>query len=935
MVLLPLLSLLLTVPRVAEAQGDFQQRRPPDAGAPRPRTPVLTKPPRVKTPPTPAYPPAALAAGLSADVTLQIDIDANGSVTAAKVIRPAVLLPVTPATPAPPVDAGADAAADAGEADLARAFEESAVVAARALAFEPAEIDGVPGAIRLEYVLRFRPPRLVPRAPPDAGASDASADATSDAGDGGSVDAARVLDLAPRRPERWPLAGGVLREKGTRDPIEGAEVRVLRGAVADEAAAPPEASGATDVDGRFIVQGHPGERLRVVVESGVHDPCILDVTLPAAGAQALELTCLVARLRVSYETVVEAPKRGEDVTRHTLSQPELTSVPGTFGDPLRVIQNLPGVARAPYGLGLLLIRGASPQDSGTYIDGHRVPLLYHFAVGPSVLTPDLIDRIDLYPGGFGVRYGRASAGVVDVTTRTTPVKRMHGSADVDFLDAGAYLEGPIGGGWSAAGAARRSYVDTLLPLVLPENTAVAAPVYWDYQARVSRTFAAGERVSIFAFGSRDTLDVISTDPDSGSLDLGTSVMFHRLIGTWTRNFGAFTSRLSPSYGYDDVGFRAGAVDATGSAHVLGLREELTRPFGESLTLVVGLDNELRFDTVDFNVPLPPERRTYGRTKHNITNISRTLTNLGVAGYAEAIWDVLPQLRLVPGLRFDWFHYLATDKVSVDPRLVARVRASEATAFKGGIGVFHQPPTPNQLDADYGNPRLPLLYAHQYHIGLEHNFTPALSFDATMYYMNRQLLPRPSSRLLADGGPERFAPEGRGRGYGLELLLKHRPTGQFFGWIAYSLSRSEERRVNPNMTGSPTTNWRPTNFDQTHNLTAVGSRSFGPYELGARFRLVTGIPVTPVLGSEYDADFNAWDPVSGPAGSARRQTFHQLDLRAERTFTFDAWTFAVYLDVQNVYNAENPEATIYDYRYRQSGPVRGLPVLPVLGLRGRF
>ena len=53
-------------------------------------------------------------------------------------------------------------------------------------------------------------------------------------------------------------------------------------------------------------------------------------------------------------------------------------MPGTFGDPLRVVQNLPGVARTPFGLGALVIRGASPNDSGIYVEGHKIPLLYHF-----------------------------------------------------------------------------------------------------------------------------------------------------------------------------------------------------------------------------------------------------------------------------------------------------------------------------------------------------------------------------------------------------------------------------------------------------------------------------------------------------------------------------------------------------------------------------
>ncbi|HEY0714958.1 MAG TPA: TonB-dependent receptor, partial [Polyangia bacterium] len=365
------------------------------------------------------------------------------------------------------------------------------------------------------------------------------------------------------------------------------------------------------------------------------------------------------------------------------------------------------------------------------------------------------------------------------------------------------------------------------------------------------------------------------------------------------------------------------------------REELTRQLGKRLSLVFGLDGELRFDQIDFNVPLPPERRTFGLVRRGVTNIGRTLTNLGLAGYAEVMWDVTERLRLVPGLRFDWFHYTATDKTSFDPRLVARYTLREGTAIKGGAGFFHQPPQPNQLDDQYGNPTLPIPYAHQYHLGLEHAFTPAVSFDGTLYFMRKYDLPRPSSRALPDGSVERFAPHGRGRGYGFEVLLKHRPTNNFFGWIAYSLSRSEERRYNPTSVGAPSTNYAPTIFDQTHNLTAVGSRTLGAWELGARFRLVSGIPETPVLGGQYDVDYNDWDPVSGETGSARRQTFHQLDLRAERTFTFDAWRFSLYLDVQNVYNAENPEATVYDYRYRERGPVRGLPVLPVLGLKGRF
>jgi TonB family protein len=881
----------------ASAQGEFRQRpAEPGEPPPPPRQPTLTKPPRVKRGPTPVYPPEALAAGIEADVTLQIDIAADGRVTAVAVTGPA-----------------------------GQGFDEAAEEAAREMEFEPAEIDGEPGAIRIEYVMRFRPP-LPPPTDPEPPAPES-----------GEAPAGPAVPEAALPARKELVVRGLLRERGTRDPIAGADVMLTPvgppGATAGGAISQVVAT--TDDDGRFSVEAVPGQTVRLVVSSGEHEPCVRDVALPPPGAPPLEITCTVARRAMSYETVIQAPREGEEVTRHTVTQTELTTVPGTLGDPLRVIQNLPGVARSPYGLGLLLIRGASPQDSGVYIDGHRVPLLYHFAVGPSILTPDLIDKIDFYPGGFGVRYGRATAGVVDVSTRTEPLRHAHGTADVDFLDSSAYFEGPLPGGTSGAVAARRSYVDALLPFVLPASEVVAAPAYWDYQARVTKTFGDGERVAVFAFGSSDTLKVVASDPDRGGINLGTTIMFHRVLATWSRAFGAWTSRLSPSYGYDYVRFNAGRIQAGGSAHVFGLREDLTRPLGKSLKLVVGLDAELRFDGLDLQVPLPPEYRTYGRTDRPIMPVQRSLANLGSAAYLELLWDVAENVRVVPGVRVDWFHYSATDLTSVDPRLVVRWVRTPRQAFKAGAGIFHQPPQPQQLDAEFGNPKLPLIWSDQYHFGIEQGFTNALSLDATLYYLRRHALPVGSSRQGADGRIERYAGEGRGRSYGLELLLKHQVTANFFGWISYTLSRSEE---NVTLRGDPMEApglWTPTQFDQTHNLILVGSRRLGSWELGTRFRLVTGIPETPVVGGFYDADYNDWDPVNGPAGSIRRPTFHQLDARAERTWVFDTWRFSAYLEVQNVYNAENPEATIWDYRYRQSGPVRGLPFLPVLGIRGSF
>ena len=86
---------------------------------------------------------------------------------------------------------------------------------------------------------------------------------------------------------------------------------------------------------------------------------------------------------------------------------------------------------------------------------------------------------------------------------------------------------------------------------------------------------------------------------------------------------------------------------------------------------------------------------------------------------------------------------------------------------------------------------------------------------------------------------------------------------------------------------------------------------------------------------FDADEGAYVCRAGPTNSARKPTFNQLDFRVDRNWTFKVWQLGVYADLQNVYNAQNPEGTIYDYRCRTSIPIRGVPFYPILGIRGMF
>ena len=174
-----------------------------------------------------------------------------------------------------------------------------------------------------------------------------------------------------------------------------------------------------------------------------------------------------------------------------LEREEVNKVPGTFGDPVRVIENLPGhgthARRAS--AARCSCAAASPATASVSSTACRCPLLYHFGGLTSVINAEFLERIDFYPGGFGARYGRAMAGVVDVVSRKPECDMVRGIGEISLMLSSAYLCAPAGE-WAVTAAGRRSYIDLILPLALDqiprkegESRITVSPVFWDYQAK--------------------------------------------------------------------------------------------------------------------------------------------------------------------------------------------------------------------------------------------------------------------------------------------------------------------------------------------------------------------------------------------------------------------------------------------------------------------
>src|SRR5262249_23620869 len=147
--------------------------------------------------------------------------------------------------------------------------------------------------------------------------------------------------------------------------------------------------------------------------------------------------------------------------------------------------------------------------------GVEVPLLYHFFGLRSVITPDIVSGLALYPGGYAANYGRAVGGVVDVTLRDPQRDGLHGYFSLDPVDGALLLEGPLGKKTSFLLAARRSWLDATFPPLVPISPLnfTLAPRYYDSQLIFRHELTSRDTLTLLAFGSDDALAFLNSDVD--------------------------------------------------------------------------------------------------------------------------------------------------------------------------------------------------------------------------------------------------------------------------------------------------------------------------------------------------------------------------------------------------------------------------------------
>lgn len=618
------------------------------------------------------------------------------------------------------------------------------------------------------------------------------------------------------------------------------------------------------------------------------------------------------------------PPRSEP---HTLSARESEALHQSLGPSFHLVEAMPGTVPVFSGVPYMLVRGAPPAGTTQYYDGMPVPALFHVALGPQITHPSLVGGLSFFPGVAPARYGRHTGAVL---VADGPRRAPERSAELELrlLDAQGLLRVPELG---VDAHARYGYHALMLELI-GSNAVLSS---WDYQLRLTRPVGARDTASLSVLGVADRLGDVADPSDDIALQ------FHRARAAFERDL-PHGSTGSAVY----AGYERGVLGRELTARQLRVGPstwlELRRPDGTRARL--GLDMEARLLSVERGTPeetlLEPDPVTgvldpdaflpeAGQGLDLQAGPEDVIDRTPLADQpGRAVFGAYAELGLSPGAgrweieagaRGDLYLVAGEREQSFDPRLLVRFRATDALVLHAGAGTTHQgavSPVPiaglNDVELDHGLQR-----ALQTEAGAQLALPAAFSVSLTGFVHELRNAVYLELILDCEGNSDPLAPllfstlghvrerplceasglpRGRGRAYGLELLLRRELSERFAGWISYTLAFADAQAQDH-------THFVP-QADVRHVANAVLTQDWGAgFHSGARLHYRSGKPAVNTFFDFTQYEFHRTHE--------RLPAFFRLDLQVSRAFEVSFGRLVASLELQNA--TFSREATKRDCR----------------------
>ncbi len=631
------------------------------------------------------------------------------------------------------------------------------------------------------------------------------------------------------------------------------------------------------------------------------------------------------------------------VSAVNFSYEEIRRSPGSAQDISRLLQAMPSVNMNNDQRNDLIVRGGSPTENLTLVDGFEIPNINHFPTqgasgGPiGLLNVDLIEDANFYAGGFSSRYGDRLSSVLSIDLREGNRSEFDGEINMGMAGAGFIFEGPLGqgkGAWIAS--ARRSYLD----LIVDAIGTGAVPLYSDVQGKLSYDLGTKHKLSMLGIGGFDQIEIAPGDQDENDdrviNDANQYVLGMGWKWLWSqRGFSHTTLAYSQSdFAIDveeDLSQRL-LYRNDSRERGLALRSRAYYSPSKGRALSAGIEAKRFFS--DFAIFAAADTNRLNQPLSEL-RINQDLGSNKIGLFFDWEEQLNSRFKAKAGLRYDYFAY--NEKHNISPRAALSWNFDERTSLNMAFGLYYQNLPPLLLVQHADNRRLPNPRATHWILGLKRQLTPSLLLSAEVYAKDYDDLPYDPDDpyvsivdAFADFGsptPGRLVGGGQAQARGIELLLQKKLAQDLYGTLSYAYARSRYT----DLTGVE----RNRNFDNRHLFSLIaGYRPNERYEFSARWSYAGGRPFTP-FDEELSRQLGFGVVQANRVNRERLDAYHRLDLRFDHRQHFDHFNIVSFFTLLNTYNRANIFTYYWDESEGKTGRIEQWSFLPVGGFELEF
>ena len=705
--------------------------------------------------------------------------------------------------------------------------------------------------------------------------------------------------------------------------------------------------------------------------------------------EASQPVTTLPEIKVETERFKNRPQR-------TLSGDLLRRTPGSAGDPIRGISRLPSVGTVNDLFGALSVRGGAPGDNLYYFD--RLPLgyPYHLLGIVSVVSSEVIGKIDVHPGGFGAEFGADSQAVIDIHSRPQKLESLgwlDGMLKPSFIYSEAFLSGSFSfrdkpandiptdssnkktdeqpvrtdqdylenralagqGYWYAFG--RRSYLEPFFELasrlVNLEELVRQVPRFWSYQLKGVYKLNNSNGIVLNAVTAYDAFKLQLGSKEVHDSDLQGLVNSENPfdvqgIHLYSRLLPRFRSILSltRSFTENELAFGEEYYYRT-AASVYALRNDFTYTTSSENT-----DEAVEFGYLLSSTPSTvtshgarrveegdPDYEFRIRHKLETVNVTETRNLHRLEGYLQARQNLFTSNVLGTfGLRASYFNL--TDNLSLQPRAQLRYRLPREAFLYFSYGRYAQNPRLDQFVLGVTpNASLEQSLATHYVLELRQTLPFGARVNIAGYYKTLQDL------IIYSKDEKQYQNGQAGFVRGFEVSFEHKISDTFDGWVAYAYTVSKRRDF-------PEEFHRFYTYNSPHVLTIATSYSapeklllsvplIQALDISAKWQYQSGVLYAPLVGRTPFTNFRTkeekWRPLYGEW--KRTPPYHRLDLSLRFSLLGDledkGWELGFALEIWNVYNRNNILEVRYSRNFTKEEPVSQLPIIPFVAMTLEF